>query len=133
MMKKIIIGVIFLFVTILGPGCGKQAGQNSINKDTIILATTTSTQDSGLLDVIIPEFKKKTGYKVKAVAVGTVQALKIGEKGEADVLLVHEPEAEKNTLVSGAIINRKLVMHNDFLIAGPATDPAEIKNKPVLL
>jgi tungstate transport system substrate-binding protein len=96
------------------------------NKD-IILATTTSTQDSGLLDVLIPDFEKKTGYKVKTVAVGTGAALTMGEKGEADVLLVHAPADEKKLVDSGVGINYQLVMHNDFIIVGPENDPAGIK------
>ena len=94
----------------------------------IILATTTSTQDSGLLDVLIPIFEKKTGYFVKTISVGSGQAMKMGERGEADVLLVHSPEAERGFVSQGFGINRKLVMHNDFLILGPASDPAGIKN-----
>ncbi|BCV23548.1 substrate-binding domain-containing protein [Gelria sp. Kuro-4] len=93
----------------------------------VILATTTSTQDSGLLDVLIPIFEQKTGYRVKTVAVGTGQALAMGERGEADVLLVHAPAAEKKVVESGAAIDRRLVMHNDFIIVGPEKDPAKIK------
>lgn len=93
----------------------------------VILATTTSTQDSGLLDVLIPLFEKQTGYRVKTVAVGTGQALAMGERGEADVLLVHAPAAEKKVVESGAAVNRQLVMHNDFIIVGPEKDPAKIK------
>jgi tungstate transport system substrate-binding protein len=92
----------------------------------LILATTTSTQDSGLLDVLIPIFEKQTGYFVKTISVGSGQAMKMGEKGEADVLLVHSPDAEKSFVAQGFGINRKLVMHNDFLILGPAADPAKI-------
>lgn len=94
---------------------------------TIILATTTSTQDSGLLDVLIPVFEKKTGYFVKTIAVGSGQAMTMGQKGEADVLLVHSPAAEKKFVEEGYGINRRLVMHNDFIIVGPAEDPAKIK------
>jgi tungstate transport system substrate-binding protein len=93
----------------------------------IILATTTSTQDSGLLDVLIPMFEKKTGYFVKTIAVGSGQAMAMGEKGEADVLLVHSPAAEQKFVAGGYGINRRLVMHNDFVIVGPAADPAKIK------
>lgn len=95
----------------------------------IILATTTSTQDSGLLDVIIPAFEKKTGYKIKTIAVGSGQAIAMGEKGEADVLLTHAPDAEKTVVAGGAVINRRLVMHNDFIIVGPASDPSKLKGK----
>jgi len=94
---------------------------------TIILATTTSTQDSGLLDELLPKFEKSTGYFVKTISVGSGQAMKMGEKGEADVLLVHSPDAEKKFVEQGFGVNRRLVMHNDFIILGPASDPAKIK------
>ena len=94
---------------------------------TIILATTTSTQDSGLLDVLLPIFEKETGYFVKTIAVGSGQAMAMGQKGEADVLLVHSPEAEKKFMADGYGINRRLVMHNDFIVVGPPGDPAKIK------
>lgn len=94
---------------------------------TLILATTTSTQDSGLLDVLIPLFEQQTGYTVQAVAVGTGAALKMGEEGNADVLLVHAPSAEKTLMDAGWGKERFLVMHNDFVIVGPASDPAGIK------
>ena len=93
----------------------------------IILATTTSTQDTGLLDVLIPIFEKETGYFVKTIAVGSGQAMAMGQKGEADVLLVHSPDAEKKFIADGFGVNRQLVMHNDFVIVGPAADPAKIK------
>lgn len=92
----------------------------------IILATTTSTQDSGLLDVLIPIFEKESGYSVKTIAVGSGQAMAMGKKGEADVLLVHSPDAEKKFIVEGSGINRRLVMHNDFVIVGHPGDPAKI-------
>lgn len=93
----------------------------------IILATTTSTQDSGLLDVLVPAFEKESGYQVKTISVGSGQAMKMGEKGEADVLLVHSPDAEKKFMADGFGISRRLVMHNDFVIVGPAADPARVK------
>ncbi|MHB1421429.1 MAG: ABC transporter substrate-binding protein [Bacillota bacterium] len=93
----------------------------------IILATTTSTQDSGLLDVLLPIFEEQSGYKVKTIAVGTGQALTMGDKGEADVMLVHAPASELESVESGVAVNRQLVMHNDFIIVGPAGDPAGIK------
>jgi tungstate transport system substrate-binding protein len=94
---------------------------------TVILATTTSTQDSGLLDVLLPIFEKQTGYFVKTIAVGSGQAMAMGQKGEADVLLVHSPAAEEKFIADSFGINRKLVMHNDYIIVGPADDPAKIK------
>jgi tungstate transport system substrate-binding protein len=93
----------------------------------LILATTTSTQDSGLLDVLIPAFEKKTGYFVKTIAVGSGQAMAMGQKGEADVLLVHSPDAEKKFIADGFGVNRLIVMHNDFVVVGPVADPAVIK------
>ncbi len=92
----------------------------------IVLATTTSTVDSGLLDYLVPIFEKKTGYRVKTIAVGTGHALAMGEKGEADVVLAHAQQAEKKLLDSGVVRNYRLVMHNDFIIAGPPEDPAKI-------
>lgn len=93
----------------------------------IILATTTSTQDSGLLDAILPDFTYKTGYEVKVVAVGSGEAMKMGEDGQADVLLVHSPQAEKDFVAAGHGPARYDVMYNDFVILGPKDDPAGIK------
>lgn len=99
----------------------------ALENPNIILATTTSTQDSGLLDVLIPMFEEQTGYTVKTIAVGTGEALKMGEEGNADVLLVHAPSSEVTFMESGHGQVRFLVMHNDFIIVGPADDPAAIK------
>ena len=93
----------------------------------VILATTTSTQDSGLLDVLIPTFEKATGYQVKTIAVGSGQAMAMGQRGEADVLLVHAPGAEKQFMAGDYGINRRFVMHNDFVVIGPPGDAAKIK------
>jgi len=98
----------------------------------LLLATTTSTQDSGLLDVLIPDFEKKTGYKVKTSAVGTGAALAIGARGDADVVLVHAPSLEADFMKQGNGDRRLFVMHNDFIVVGPPADPAKIKGKPVL-
>jgi len=94
---------------------------------TLILATTTSTQDSGLLDVLVPLFQEQTGYTVQTIAVGSGQAMQMGQEGNADVLLVHSPAAEKTFMSDGWGKDRALVMHNDFVIVGPADDPAKIK------
>jgi tungstate transport system substrate-binding protein len=96
-----------------------------VNKE-IILATTTSTRDSGLLDVLLPMFEQATGYTVKMVAVGTGQALQMGQEGNADVLLVHAPKSEKDFMDGGFGKERMLVMHNDFILVGPASDPAKV-------
>jgi tungstate transport system substrate-binding protein len=94
---------------------------------TVILSTTTSTQDSGLLDVLVPLFEKNTGYTVKTISVGTGQALALAARGEADVTLCHAPDLEKKYVTEGKMRDRRLVMYNDFLIVGPAADPARIK------
>ena len=90
----------------------------------LILATTTSTQDSGLLDVLVPMFEERTDYAVKTIAVGSGAALRLGEEGEADVILAHSPDAEEGFMAANHGVNRRLVMHNDFIIVGPAGDPA---------
>jgi tungstate transport system substrate-binding protein len=94
---------------------------------TVILATTTSTQDSGLLDVLLPVFEKETGYVVKTISVGSGQAMAMGRRGEADVLLVHSPADEQKLVEEGHGVNRRLVMHNDFVLVGPPADPARIR------
>lgn len=98
----------------------------------LILATTTSTQDSGLLDVLIPLFETESGYTVQTVAAGSGQAMKMGEDGNADVLLVHAPEAEEEFMAKGLGKDRALVMHNDFVVVGPASDPAGIEGMTVV-
>jgi len=97
----------------------------------LLLATTTSTQDSGLLDVLIPDFQRKTGYRVKTSAVGTGAALAIGARGDADVVLVHAPSLEQNFMTLGNGDRRLFVMHNDFIVVGPPADPAKIKGRPI--
>jgi tungstate transport system substrate-binding protein len=94
---------------------------------TLILSTTTSTQDSGLLDVLVPMFEQATGYSVKAISVGTGQALALAARGEADVTLAHAPALEKKYVEEGKMLNRRLVMYNDFVVIGPADDPARVK------
>jgi tungstate transport system substrate-binding protein len=102
-------------------------------KSDLILATTTSTQDSGLLDVLVPAFNKVyPQYTVKVIAVGSGEALKMGETGDADVLLVHSPASEKTFMEKGFGVERKAVMYNDFIVVGPAADPAKIKGMAVV-
>lgn len=122
--SKIIITLMIAAMIVVFGGTSVFAAPKQKN---IILATTTSTQDSGLLDVLIPIFEKQTGYFVKTIAVGSGQAMKMGEKGEADVMLVHSPDAEKKFIADGFGVNRQLIMHNDFIIVGPGTDPAKVK------
>lgn len=98
----------------------------------LILATTTSTQDSGLLDVLLPIFEEENNVKVKTIAVGTGQALEMGTKGEADVLLVHAPKSEEEIVASGDAINRKRVMYNDFVLVGPKDNPADVSGEDIV-
>ena len=93
----------------------------------VLLATTTSTRDAGLLDSLLPIFERGSGYRVKVIAVGSGQALAMGSRGDADVVLSHAPEAERVLVDSGYFVRRRLVMHNEFLIVGPATDPAGLR------
>lgn len=104
----------------------KEETQNDAAKESIILATTTSTQDSGLLDYLLPIFKEKTGYDVDVIAVGSGDAMTMGENGEADVLLVHSPAAEKEFIEAGHGPERFDVMYNDFVLVGPNEDPLNI-------
>ncbi len=94
----------------------------------MILATTTSTRDSGLLDVLVPMFEEQTGYIVQTIAVGTGEALRMGEEGNADVLMVHAPTSEEEFMAGGFGERRELIMHNDFIFVGPAADPAGAKS-----
>lgn len=107
-------------------GAGDAVAQSRV----VILSTTTSTQDSGLLDVLIPMFERKTGYSVKTISVGTGQALALAARGEADVTLAHAPALEKRYVGEGRMLNRRLVMYNDFVIIGPTQDPARVKGWP---
>jgi tungstate transport system substrate-binding protein len=97
---------------------------------TVVLSTTTSTQDSGLLDVLVPVFERQSGLTLKPVSVGTGQALALAARGEADVVLVHAPALEKKYVAEGTLLNRRLVMYNDFIVVGPESDPAKIRGEP---
>ncbi|EKQ52360.1 MULTISPECIES: substrate-binding domain-containing protein [unclassified Clostridium] len=133
-MKKLfaIVLLISLGGGVLGCGSNKVTSENNSsskvqeNKE-VILGMTTGIEDAGLLDVIIPAFEEETGYKTKTVSVGTGQALALAQKGEVDAIFVNSPPAEKQALEEGYIINRRLAMHNDFVIVGPESDEAKIK------
>ncbi len=101
----------------------------SKEKAKLVIASTTSTQNSGLFDILIPAYEKSTQYniKVEIIAVGTGKAIRIAKKGEADMLFVHDPFREEKFIAEGYGVNRRAVMHNDFVIAGPGNDPAKIK------
>lgn len=122
-MKNVLFVLSLLLLSLTS--CSPSASQNT----NLLLVSTTSTQDSGLLDVLLPAFTEETGYDVQLVAVGSGQALKLGEEGNADVILLHSPSAEKEFMAKGFGIDRQLVMHNDFVIVGPPSDPARIRNK----
>lgn len=117
-MRRALLPAILAAMVITSLAC---SGENEL-----ILATTTSTQDSGLLDVLIPMFEDQYDYKVKTIAVGSGQALEMGARGEADVLLAHSPKAEEEFMAAGNGESREAVMHNDFVIVGPSDDAAGI-------
>jgi tungstate transport system substrate-binding protein len=116
----------YLFISVVAWSFDSLANNADADNRNVILSTTTSMQDSGLLDVLVPLFEKQTGYLVKTISVGTGQALSLGAKGDADVVLVHAPSLEKKYVADGKLLNRRLVMYNDFVIIGPKNDPAKI-------
>ncbi len=119
---------LLMVLSLVLAACGSAAPATEPPANTnIILSTTTSTQDSGLLDILVPMFQEQTGYTVQTIAVGSGEAMKMGEQGNADILLVHAPPSEKTFMDAGNGTDRFLVMHNDFIIVGPSSDPAGIK------
>ena len=116
----------YVFLIALAAAAAAWSGEPA--QRNVILSTTTSTQDTGLLEVLVPLFEKQTGYSVKTVSVGTGQALALAAKGDADVALVHAPSLEKEYVAKGNLMNRRLVMYNDFAIVGPKEDPARVKS-----
>jgi tungstate transport system substrate-binding protein len=100
---------------------------------TIVMASTTSTEQSGLFTHLLPAFKKATGIDIKVVALGTGQAIDMGRRGDADVLFVHDQVAEEKILAEGFVLKREPVMYNDFVLIGPANDPAGSKGKDIVL
>ncbi len=121
-MRRHRLGVVLALAALVGSAAAQPPGSRAV-----VLATTTSTQDSGLLDALVPMFEKQTGYTVKTVAVGTGQALALAARGEADVALVHAPALELAYLAKGDLVRRRLVMHNDFVVVGPPADPAGVR------
>jgi tungstate transport system substrate-binding protein len=121
--------LVLLLMSLVVPAlAGPALGQSQV----VILSTTTSTQDSGLLDVLMPMFEKRSGLTVKTISVGTGQALALAARGEADVTLAHAPALEKKYVAEGKMSNRRLVMYNDFVVIGPAADPAKVKGLKVI-
>ncbi|WP_160722477.1 substrate-binding domain-containing protein [Bacillus sp. USDA818B3_A] len=141
MKKNRLFMVLFALMLLVLSACGTTDTKDTASKEKksaakpapteMILATTTSTQDSGLLDVIIPMFEKENNVKVKVIAVGTGEALAMGTKGEADALLVHAPAAEQAVVDAGDAINYKRVMYNDFVLAGPKENPAGVSGEDI--
>ncbi len=119
-----LIRVILIAVTLLG--CAPTSSTNQ--SQTLMIATTTSTRDSGLMDILVPAFKTETGIDVKVIAVGSGQALEMGKRGDADLLLTHSPVAEEAFMKDGFGETRAPVMYNDFVLVGPGTDPAGVNN-----
>jgi tungstate transport system substrate-binding protein len=144
---RIVVAVVVAFSLLLLAGCRSNDGAKSSDTTSrpqesraastprpqpanpeIILSTTTSTVDSGLLDALQPVFEEQTGYRLTILAQGSGAALKTGERGEADVILAHSPDAEAQFMADGHGTRRELVMHNDFIVVGPASDPARVKS-----
>jgi tungstate transport system substrate-binding protein len=116
-----------LALALSAAGCAggqKAAGPDAAKITDVVLATTTSTQDSGLLDELVPEFEKRYPHRVKTIAVGSGEALAMGRRGEADILLAHSPRSEEEFMADGHGASREAVMHNRFIIVGPKDDPA---------
>jgi tungstate transport system substrate-binding protein len=124
MIKRVFLFTAAIFVAALGCAAPRAIAQEG---KTVVLATTTSVQDTGLLDVLLEKFQAKTGYIVKPIAVGSGQALQMGRQGEADILWVHSPDDEKKFVDEGYGIERTTFAHNDFVLLGPAEDPAKVK------
>jgi len=129
-MRRSLVGALFAVLLSLTSCGGPDQAAAPSDEKSLILATTTSTQDSGLLDELLPAFTQDTGWRVKPLAVGSGQAIELGRRGEADVLLVHSPEAELEFVAEGTAGERRLVMHNDFVLVGPAGDPAGVRDQP---
>jgi tungstate transport system substrate-binding protein len=127
---RIAAAVLALSAALPAGACGDDdsddGGGSPPDRGTVLLATTTSTRDSGLLDDLLPTFEKTSGCSVKTLAVGSGEAMELGARGDADVLLVHSPAAEEEFMAKGHGTSRRAVMHNDFVIVGPADDPAHV-------
>lgn len=124
-------GLLVACTLLAGAACGSEDGADRgatpPDRGNLLLATTTSTRDSGLLDELLPSFEERSGCTVKTIAVGSGEAIELGERGDADVLLVHSPAAEEEFMAAGHGATREPVMHNDFVIVGPPADPAGVK------
>ncbi len=130
---------LILFVVLLAAcsgdfGCSVRTSSQSPSpapQGSVLVGTTTTTQDTGLLDVLIPDFERRTGWKVKLVVGGSGQILTQAARGDLDVILVHSPSDEEAFLAAGNALDRRLVMHNDFVVLGPNNDPAHVKGQAI--
>lgn len=123
MKKKLTILTVILLVIVTAATLG---GFKKNNDNALLLVTTTSVYDSGLLNHLLPKFTKETGIEVKPIAVGTGEAIKMAQRGDADIIIVHAPEKEKEMIKKGYALSRKSFMYNYFVIVGPKNDPAKI-------
>ena len=119
--------LISLMLALIGAACASGVTRNS----EVLLLSTTTTRDSGLLDVLVPDFEKRSGYQVKQIIAGSGEVLQLGARGEGDVILSHSPAAELDWMKAGNGADRSLVMHNDFIVVGPPSDPARVKGLKV--
>jgi tungstate transport system substrate-binding protein len=131
MRYRFLLAALFVVAALTLPACGDDdddggGASSPPDRGRMLLATTTSTRDSGLLDEILPRFERQSGCSVKTLAVGSGEAMELGERGNADVLLVHSPEDEEEFMAEGHGASRRAVMHNDFVLLGPPDDPAQI-------
>jgi tungstate transport system substrate-binding protein len=125
------ITILLLLVLLITSGC-TQLTSNEPDDRTLVLATTTSTYDSGLLDYLLPVFTERSGIVVNVISVGTGQAIELGRRGDADIILVHSPADEEKFISDGYGIERRCVMFNSFMVLGPAEDPASVKDAGVV-
>lgn len=126
-LRRITLALVALAAALAFVACtGDDAQSDDEIGGELILATTTSTQDSGLLDILVPRFEEDTGVNVKVIAVGTGAALEMARTGDADAVLAHAPDAEQHYIDDGHLVASELVMHNDFVIVGPPDDPARL-------
>ncbi len=132
MKRTFALGMAVLLAGLAGAPRGAAEGAAQA-EETLLLATTTSVRDTGLLDVLLPRFRESTGVRVKVVAVGTGAAIRMGAEGNADALITHAPEAEAELVESGAALGRVPFMENHFVLAGPPADPAGAREAPSTL
>jgi tungstate transport system substrate-binding protein len=133
-MFRMLVAIMVVAGLAVASGCDQGPGQKPVTEkkgettkaETIVLGTTTSVQDTGLLDVLLPMFKQKNNVEVKPIAVGTGEALAMAKRGEADVVWVHSPKAEEDFVAEGFGLERRQVMYNTFVLLGPAEDPAKV-------